>query len=58
VLLALSARTGPWTAAAFVPLAVPALAAASFARGRTRWPTPALYTLSAFASWTVLGLAR
>ncbi|QKW35470.1 hypothetical protein HUT06_16670 [Actinomadura sp. NAK00032] len=57
-LLASSARTGPWTAAAFVPLAVPALAAVVFARGRARWPAPALYPLSAFASWTVLGLSR
>lgn len=58
VLLAFCARTGPWTAVAFAPLIVPAPAAVSFARGRTRWPAPALYMAAAFASWAVLGLAR
>ncbi|MFB4307563.1 hypothetical protein [Actinomadura sp. GTD37] len=59
-LLVAAARPGWWTAVAAAPLAVPALAARSFARGRTRWPRPAavLYPPLAFASHLALGLAR
>jgi hypothetical protein len=59
-LLAAFARPGWWTAAAAAPLAVPALAAWRFARGRRRWPraATAAYPLLAFAGFLALGLAR
>ncbi|GAA1826986.1 hypothetical protein [Actinomadura chokoriensis] len=59
-LLAAFARPGWWTLAAVAPLAVPALAARDFARGRDRWPRPAIaaYPLLAFAACAALGLAR
>lgn len=46
--------------AAAAPLAVPALAARSFVRGRARWPRPAIagHLLATFASYLALGLAR
>jgi hypothetical protein len=49
-----------WTFAAVLPLAVPALAAVGFGRGRTRWPrtAPKLYLLLTLASYVVLGSTR
>lgn len=59
-LLAAFARPGWWTLAAVAPLAVPAVAAWDFARGRTRWPrsATAAYPLLFFACCAALGLAR
>jgi hypothetical protein len=59
-LLAAFARPGWWTLAAVAPLAVPAVAAWDFARGRARWPplATAAYPLLTFAGCVALGLAR
>ncbi len=60
VLVACSQAPAGWTLVALAPLAVPAAAARSFARGRTRWPSaaPGAYLLLCFASYLVLGLTR
>ncbi|CNG75058.1 prenyltransferase [Mycobacterium tuberculosis] len=59
-LLAAFAEPGWRTLAAVAPLAVPALAAWDFARGRARWPrlATAAYPPLTFAGCLALGLAR